>query len=449
MMIRVTKTLLLAVMACNISFGPSEKVETFAQANTSSGLPTITSDKVKSHVVTLADDSYEGRGAGYAGERQAAAYIASQFKSIGLKPVGDSKGGSRSYFQEFKFQPFRPVVPWEVFTSRNILGLLEGKDPILKSEIVVIGAHYDGQGRKGQADPMRMELEAAQAAKDEIWNSANDNAASVGAILEIARSLKTGKIKTKRSILFIAFGAEEHGMAGSIFYVSHPVFPLASHVAMLNLEKLGRSPDKPFNVNAIASSSAWKEIVKNAQERTGTQIAPNIPFNVPDSDHYPFNVSRIPAVMLYVSATPAHMASDTADKIDYDRVATAAQFAMSMLLELANREGRPQYAASPIPDLGLIAPLATSGEADAKGLPAPEGGLKVTSVIPGYPAAAAGLESGDFIVEFAGRRFRRDDTLTALMAAYREVIEGKRGNVLPLTIIRGDRRLDLTMNLRR
>ena len=410
--------------------------------------PEITPEMVKPHVVKLADDSLEGRCAGYRGEQKAASYIADEFKKIGLKPVVNSTRGRASYIQEFTFYPWNPVVPFEVLTSRNVVGFIEGKDPILKSEVVVVGAHYDGQGRVGQADPLRLGVEEAKSANDEIWNSANDNAASVAAILEIARAISSRKIVTKRSILFIAFGAEEHGMAGSIYYVSHPVFPLANHVAMINLEKLGHSPDQPFSINASASSPAWANVIQTAREQTKTEIKPNIPFNVPDSDHYPFNVSGVPSVMLYVSATPAHFASDTSDRIDFRRVAEAARFAMAMLLDLSTRANRPEYATSPIPDLGLIASLVKAAEADARGLSTPQGGLKVTGVIPALPAAISGLQPGDFIIEFANHKFRRDDEVAALMAMYREVLEGKRGNILPLKIIRGKERLDLTVTLR-
>ncbi|HET6669717.1 MAG TPA: M20/M25/M40 family metallo-hydrolase [Pyrinomonadaceae bacterium] len=441
----------LALMFCGLltvvcDFGLAHG---FAQA--SSNTPTVIAlDKLRLHVVTLAADKYEGRGAGYKGERQAAEYIAHEFKKISLKPAGDSNRGRRSYFQEFKFNPMHPVVPWQVLTSRNILGLFEGEDPVLRNEIVVVAAHYDGQGRSGQADPTRFGIEQAKATNDEIWNSADDNAASVGAILEIARALKSGKVVMKRSILFIAFGAEEHGMSGSIHYVNHPVFPLSNHVAMINLEKLGRAPEKPFSINGSRSSPVWQEVVATAREQTKLNVVPNIPFNVPDSDHYPFNASRIPAVMIYVSGTThAHFASDTADRIDFSRVAHAAQFAMAMVWDLAIRASRPKYAPSPMPDLGLIGHLATAAEADAKGLSAPGGGLKVTGVIPGLPAGYAGVQPGDFVTDFAGYQFRRDDKVSALMAVYREVLEGKRGNVLPLKIIRDKKRLDLTLMMRR
>ena len=411
--------------------------------------PSVTAEMVRPHIVELAGDDYEGRGAGYPGELKAARYIAAEFKRIGLKPVGDSTRGRSSYFQQFKFQPRHPLVPWEVMTSQNVVGLLQGSDPVLKDQIVVLGAHYDGQGRSGQADPLRYPPRDSSV-KDEIWNSANDNATSVAAILEIARAIKSAKLVTKRSILFVAFGAEEHGMAGSIYYVSHPLFPVSNHVAMINLEKLGRAADKPFSINGMANSSAWTEVLKSAQAQTKIQVAPNIPFATPDSDHYAFGASQIPAVMLYVSSNQdeAHSPSDTSEKVNFDRTAEAARFALSMLLDLASRQNRPEYAAPPFPDLGIVAHLASSAEADARRISAPQGGLKVTGVLPGLPASVGGLQVGDFIYEMANYKFQRDDSLAKLMTLHRELLEGKRGNSLAVKLIRGDKPLELTIVLR-
>lgn len=123
----------------------------FAQRNAAEAAHFITAERVKPHIVKLSDDSLEGRGAGYKGEQKAAAYIAAEFKKIGLQPMGDASGTRRSYFQEFQFQPCHPARAWETLASRNVVGFLAGSDPTLKDEIIVIGAHYDGQGRTGQA----------------------------------------------------------------------------------------------------------------------------------------------------------------------------------------------------------------------------------------------------------------------------------------------------------
>ena len=436
---RIQSTLALAMFSLVISALVSPSATAARQEQPAAA---ISVESVRRHTVELADDKYEGRGAGYAGETRAAEYIAAEFKRIGLVPAGDSRG----YFQEFTFHPSHPVKAWEVLTSRNIIGRIDGTDPAVKGEIVVIGAHYDGQGKAGQADPFRNPA-PADAAKDEIWNSANDNAASIAAMLEIARTLKQGAAP-RRSVLFIAFGAEEHGMAGSIHYVAHPVAPLSDHVAMINLEKIGRAPEKPLSTAGNSTSSAWTELLKNVQQRTGAKIVTANPFAVPDSDHYPFAASRIPALMLYVAGVPAHQPSDSADQIDFGRVVEGARVALAMLTDLASAPQRPAYAPSPLPDMGISAHLATAAESDARTVAPPYGGLKITGVIPDSPAAKAGLQPGDLLVEFANYQFRRDDAVQALMSMQREILEGKRGWTLPMKVVRGTTRLDLVMNLR-
>lgn len=419
----------------------------FSQTSAPDVLSSITAEKVKPHIVTLADDKLEGRGGGYKGERKAADYIANEFKRIGLKPYGDPRGGKRSYFQEFRFQPYHPVKPWEVMTSRNVLGFIEGSDQKLKGEVIIIGAHYDGQGMAGQADPTRQPA-AAGAPADDIWNSANDNATSVAAIIEIARAIKSSGEQPKRSILFIAFGAEEHGMIGSIYYVNHPEFPIGDHIAMINLEKLGRAPEKPFNIAGVASSKAWPEMIKAAHDATNTKIASG-PFAFPDSDHYAFGSARIPAVIISVSTNlDVHQPSDTADKVDFARTAEAARFAMSMVSQLAAMPERPGYVPSPIPDMGLIAHLITGAEADQAGLPAGESGLKVTGVINGLPAAAAGLTEGDLILAVGNTHFRREDSLPALMAMHQDILMGKMGSVIPVKVQRNKKTVELTLTLK-
>ena len=404
-------------------------------------------EAAKRHVVELADDKYEGRGAGYPGEKKAADYIAEQFKKAGLKPAGDQKGKKRGYFQEFDFQVMHPVKPWETRQSRNVIGLVEGDDPVLKNEFVVIGAHYDGQGRKDQADPMRF-ISKNDDPNDEIWNSANDNIASVAIIIELANVIKEGNVKPKRSILFIAFGAEEPGMSGSIWYINHPSFPLKEHVAMINLEKLGRGTGKPFNTVGNANSPVWDEMMKTIQAQTSTKVVTTNPYVVPESDHYPFAAAKTPAIMFYTSGIAAHNPDDHSDKIDFNRLIEAGRFVMQMLKELVDRPVRPQFVPAPFPDLGLSVYLARDAEADAMGLKTPDSGLKVTGVIAGLPGAIAGLQPGDFIIEFANAKFTRGQSLESLQKMHMDVLMGKQGNKLKTVVIRNGKTEVLELNLR-
>lgn len=110
--------------------------------------------------------------------------------------------------------------------GRNVIGLIEGSDPKLRDEVIILGAHIDHLGFCWTLMP-----------------GANDNATSVAVMLGTAEALAKCAVKPKRSVLFIGFGAEEQAVAGSEYYVAHPVVPLERTVAMINLEAAG-SGDK-------------------------------------------------------------------------------------------------------------------------------------------------------------------------------------------------------------
>ena len=358
---------------------------------------------VRRHVQELAGDPYEGRGAGYAGEDRAAAYIEAQFRSIGLRSAGDASSSGRSYRQVFQFQPRAPELPGQVLTSRNVVGFLQGDDRTLRREIVVLGAHHDGQGLADQADADRYPA-ADGSTNDTIWNSADDNASSVAVLIEVARSIVRDGAPHHRSIVFVTFGAEEHALNGSVRYVSDPPYPLERHVVMVNLEKLGRVPNQEIVAAATGSCSCWNDILAKADSETGRHVRSAITEVVPDTDHYPFDAERIPAIVLgAVHEEDTHQPTDTADKIDYEALATRADFVRAVTLELLNRRDTPRFTLQAGRDLGLIPVVASASEDRLLGLPDGAGALKVSSVIPGLPASRAGLSPGDFIVKLAGR----------------------------------------------
>jgi len=108
----------------------------------------------------------------------------------------------------------------------NVIGLIEGVDPALKDELIILGGHLDHIGRMWELMP-----------------GANDNATAVAVILGVAEAMSKCQVKPRRSVIFLFFGAEEQGVAGSDFYVNHPVFPLEKTVAFINMEEPG-SGDK-------------------------------------------------------------------------------------------------------------------------------------------------------------------------------------------------------------
>jgi Iap family predicted aminopeptidase len=182
---------------------------------------TINEVSVKKYLYTLANDSMQGRKAGSPGIEKAAKYIEQQFSKIGLKPFNGS-----SFRQTFKHINKRSEKKEEL-TLFNVIGLLEGTT--LKEEFVIVSAHYDHLGRKNIGEG------------DLIFNGANDNASGVSAMIMLADYFKKAKIN-KRSILFIAFTAEEMGLVGSNYFGK--TISAETIIAGVNIEMIGK--ESPF-----------------------------------------------------------------------------------------------------------------------------------------------------------------------------------------------------------
>lgn len=181
---------------------------------------------VKKHLYTLADDDMQGRRAGTEGIEKAAQYIEKEFKKIGLKTYGDLK----DYRQTFTFKPRRGN---DSITTSNIIGILPGNGK--KDEMVIISAHYDHIG-------MRTEGEG-----DLIFNGANDDATGVTGVLALAKYFSE-KGKNERTIVFIAFTAEEMGLVGSRHFGKG--IDASKFIAGINLEMIGKEP-------ATGPKTAW------------------------------------------------------------------------------------------------------------------------------------------------------------------------------------------------
>ena len=195
----------------------------------------INESLVKKHIYTLANDSMQGRKAGTEGIEKAAKYIEGQFKKIGLKYFNNN-----SFRQTFNYKNKRSRNQEELKLF-NVIGFLEGNEK--KDEIVVISAHYDHLGMKSTGSG------------DLIFNGANDNATGVAAVLTLAEYFKS-KNNNSRSILFIAFTAEEMGLVGSNYFGK--TISAESIVAGINIEMIGK--ESPFGPNTawIPKIKFWK-----------------------------------------------------------------------------------------------------------------------------------------------------------------------------------------------
>jgi hypothetical protein len=221
--------------------------------------------------------------------------------------------------------------------TRNVVGLIEGADPKLKHEIVVIGAHYDHIGYLKQHEPNQ----------DYIYNGADDNASGTSAVLAIARAFGTTRQRPKRSVLLIAFAGEEKGLFGSRAYVEKPLFPLENTAAMLNLDMVGRNAEDSVSIDGVSHSPDLIQLNEEENRDIGLTLDYSIePYNH-RSDQYNFARKKIPFLFYHTGEhQDYHRVSDNPDKIKENKIAKIATLAFRVAWRAANTNQRFKYVES-------------------------------------------------------------------------------------------------------
>jgi len=243
-------------------------------------------------------------------------------------------------------------------TSYNVVGLLEGGDPNLKSETILISGHHDHDGMSGS----------------EIWHGADDNGSGSVGVVALAHAFaanaksKSG-LALKRSILFVVFAAEERGLLGAFYLAGHPLRPLDTTRAMINFDMIGRNEtpsdqtkdlletpaDTTNRLNLIGAlySPDYNRTVVEQNKRVGLVLddrfdhesALNVFFR---SDQFPFVLKNIPAFWWFTGFHPDyHHTTDTADKINYVKMAKILRLAYLSSYQFANEPIPPRFVANP------------------------------------------------------------------------------------------------------
>ena len=256
----------------------------------------IDSISVKKHLYTLASDEMEGRKPGTSGIEKAAKYIENEFKRIGLTTFE----GLKTYRQTFNFRDRRSK---KEITSANIIGVLEGNSK--KDEYVIISAHYDHLGTK-------------KSGEDKIYNGANDDASGVTGVLALAEYFK--KVGNERTLVFVAFTAEEMGLLGSIHFGKG--IDASKFVAGINLEMIGKIPSFGPNTAWLTGfeRSDFGKIVQKNLIGSGFQLFPD--------PYKKFNLFfRSDNASLARLGVPSHTFSTTAIDVDkeYHQVSDEAE----------------------------------------------------------------------------------------------------------------------------
>ena len=171
--------------------------------------------------------------------------------------------------------------------SRNVVAKLEGSDPVLKNEYVVLTTHWD---HFGIGDPVN---------GDNIYNGAQDNASGTGAMIEVARAFTQVKPAPKRSILFVTVTAEEQGLLGSAYYATNPIYPLAKTLANINMDGMnlyGRTRDVVITGMGASDLDDYAVEIATGQGRVVKPDPEPEKGSYYRSDHFPFAKEGVPAL---------------------------------------------------------------------------------------------------------------------------------------------------------
>ena len=285
---------------------------------------TITAAHVAEWVGRLAADSMRGRETPSVGLESAASTIAAYFQGLGLHPAFPAA----SYIARYATPEYKGTP---ASTAPNVGAVLEGSDPALSREYLVLIAHMDG---KGVREPVN---------GDSICNGADDNASGTAALLEMAEALAGTDPHPRRSVLFLVVSGEEHGFWGTIAFLAAPTVPVANIVAVVNFDMISRnSPDSVFGSGMEASTLGDRLVeVEAAQPETRLAVTPG---PLGGSDHVPFWQQGVPFLMFFAGLhADYHTPFDEAGRIDADKAARVTRLAYYLALRIGDETARPQW----------------------------------------------------------------------------------------------------------
>jgi hypothetical protein len=338
----------------------------------------------------LTDERLQGRATGSPGADSAATYLARRFSEVGLQPAA---GG---WFQTFTVGRNAPTARASMagpLVGKNVIGILPGRDPVLRNQAVVLGAHYDhlGLGGFGSLDPD---------SNGRVHNGADDNASGVAGLIQVAARLAAAP--PARTVVFIAFSGEELGLLGSAHYVKEPIYPLAGTLAMVNLDMVGRLRNGHLIVYGVRSAKEFPALLDSLNWYAGFDLKAQGDGYGP-SDQSSFYAAKKPVLHLFTDLhEDYHRTTDDWEKVNVDGLKRVADFTLALVTALANRRTPLTFLELPSPlPVQTSNPPATPGYGaylgtvpDMTGTP---GGVRLVGVRAGSPAEKAGLRGDDII----------------------------------------------------
>lgn len=276
-------------------------------------------------------------------------YISSEIAHHILKPSGktvstlrsdiDKSGKPNSFDIPNATVSLNVDFSEKIVETENVCAMLEGSDDAMKQEAIVITAHYDhvGTGASGN-----------------IYNGADDDGSGTTAVLALAEAFAKNNIKPKRSLIFMTVSGEEKGLLGSDYYTQHPIFPLKSTIANLNIDMIGRMggdyehSDNPNYIYVIGSDKISPDLdsIMKVENSMTENLLLDYKYNSDDdpnrfyyrSDHYNFAKNNIP-VIFFFNGTHAdyHGIGDEVHKIHFEKMAKVTRLVFAVAWHLSNQ----------------------------------------------------------------------------------------------------------------
>ncbi|MBN8645827.1 MAG: M28 family peptidase, partial [Planctomycetes bacterium] len=354
-----------------------------------------------------------------------------------LRQAADEKGGV-VLFPENTTVSIAANVETKQLPTTNIAAVLPGRGP-LAEEYIVVGAHYDhlGFGYVGGAQAANL---------GQIHPGADDNASGAAGLLLAAERITEARtrsdIPNARSILFMAFGAEEMGLLGSDHYIKNPTVPASKIAAMVNMDMIGRLTDNKLQVDGVGTAENFETFLKPVFDRHTFNYTLGQSGRGP-SDHATFYGADIPVLHFFSGLHPDyHTPTDTIDKVNVDgavRIASLVTDTATLMAESPDRLKFKSTGAARQPGamrrsgvrLG-IAPGDYSGSTP---------GVLVGEVFEGTSAANAGIKKGDRLIRWGG------EELPDVEAMMSQLSKHKPGDKVDLVIVREGKEMTVTITL--
>jgi hypothetical protein len=314
--------------------------------------------------------------------------------------------------------------------TQNVIAYIEGNDSKLKDEYIIVGAHYDHLGYGGHKSGSR------RPHIDEVHNGADDNASGVSIIIELAKSLK--KTNNKRSIMFVAFGAEEMGLIGSKYFVNSGLIDNNKIQTMINLDMVGKlKTEKVLNVSGTKTGVDLEKYLIDSFNESQLDYAFDGKGYGP-SDHSSFYVNDVPVLFFFTGGhTDYHTPFDDYDKLNYPGMNLIEDLLFELISKLDDVPKIKFEEAGPKKQEKMPSRFKVTLGIMPDYVYNKTKGLRVDAVLPDKPAFNGGIKDGDIIIKMG------DKPVSDIYEYMHRLSEYSKGDKVEVIVVRDNMEVSL------